>query len=69
MNVGQLRELLEGVNDDVGIFEICEDHEARIINLEVGKVSFNPVYRYFGQYFGDEHLMDEEVSIPAIIAT
>lgn len=69
MNVGQLRELLKGVDDTVGIFEIFEDHEARIVSLELGKVCSDPIYNYFGQYFGEEHLVDGTVSIPAIIVT
>ena len=67
MTVGELRAIISDVPDDMKIFTVFGDHEAREVEVFEDSVVYNSrLHRHF-QFFGDEFLTEDEVGVPALI--
>ena len=67
MNVGQLKKVIENVDDDVEILTSGSDHAMISCFAEVHFVESLPGGCEFFEYFGDEHMAEDSDKILALI--
>ncbi len=71
MNVGEMRKLIEGLSDDMNFYIIGGDHEALGVEFADSFVTSEemPSTRiHYGQFFGDEFLLEDETKVRALVS-
>lgn len=67
MNVGELRKVLEGVDDSLPILVSSVDHSYRLVDFAVDGARFARRESYYCEDYGDDNHRPEEKYIQALI--
>lgn len=67
MTVGELKAIISDVPDDMRLFQVYGDHEAREVEVSEDAVAYNSRMQRHFQFFGTEFLTEDEVEVPALI--
>lgn len=67
ITVGELRDLIKGMDDETVVLVPGDDHSYRRADASVGTAGYSKKFQMYFEWYGEENAGETEVPVPALI--